>query len=171
MKQFRWLAAAALVVTMGFALAACGGDDDDEDGSDVTPGAVSTQPASATEPASTAEPTAEATEPEGDATEPAGDGVDNISVTAADFSFSTDAESVAPGSVVMVAFSNTGSAPHTLTFYADEEYTEAIPAGDSGQVSGGSSVNFTFEAPESGDDVYYRCEVHPAQMQGELAVE
>ena len=149
--------------TLAIGLAACGDDDDDGDDGDTTP-AVSTQPAAATEPAG------DPTEADGGATEPAGGGVENLTVTAADFSFSADADSVAPGTVVEVAFSNSGAAPHTLTFYTDAEYTEPIPAGDSGQVSAGASVNFTFEAPDDGT-AFYRCELHPAQMEGELAIE
>ncbi len=162
----RLVLGAMLTATLiaGTALVACGGDDDDDGGDGDAPTAVSTQPAAATEPAS------EATEPATDATEPAGDGVENLSVTASDFSFDANLTSVSAGAVVEVAFSNSGSAPHTLTFYTDAEHTDAIPGGDSDQVAGGGSVNFTFEAPESGS-AFYRCEVHPAQMEGELTIE
>jgi plastocyanin len=151
--------AGALV--MSFAFVACG-DDDDDDGDAGGPAA------GITEAATQAVDTPAADTPAAET--PAGDGVENLTVTAADFSFSADISSVAPGSVVEVAFTNSGSAPHTLTFYTDAEYTDAIPGGDSDRVSGGGSVNFTFEAPEDGTG-FYRCEVHPAQMMGELAVE
>ena len=154
-----------VAVITGASLAGCGGDDDDDGGAgDITP-AASTQPAAATEPA-----VGSTQQPAGNATEPAGDGVENLTVTAADFSFDADLTSVAAGSVVQVAFSNSGSSPHTLTFYTDAEHTDAIPGGDSERVPGGDSVIFTFEAPESGS-AFYRCEVHPSQMEGELTID
>lgn len=157
----------ALLIT---GLAACGGDDDSDDGG-TTPPPESTQAAVQTEPAGAAtEPAGNATEPAGNATEPAGDGLESLTVTASDFAFDADLTSVAAGSVVQVAFSNNGSSPHTLTFYTDADYTEAIPGGDSGQLASGGSFNFTFEAPEDGT-VFYRCEVHPDQMEGELTID
>jgi plastocyanin len=142
--------AAALVLGAG----ACGGDDDDESDSDAEP----------TSAATTASTT----------TSGGGDGgseeVIPVDIIAQDFEFQADVETVAPDSVIAVSFTNNGSAPHTVNFYTDEEYSDPIPGAESGQISAGGSVNFTFESPESGT-AYYRCEVHPTQMQGGLAVE
>jgi plastocyanin len=151
--------AIALCALIGSLLVAgaCGGDDEDEDGGAATPAETTV--------AATAAPTTDAGGGDGGEAE-----VIPVDITAQDFEFEADVTTVAPEAVIAVTFTNDGSAPHTVNFYSDEEYSEAIPAAESGQVSGGESVNFTFEALASGT-MYYRCEVHPQQMQGGLAIE
>jgi len=61
--------------------------------------------------------------------------------------------------------------PDTVTFYTDEDFTQPVSGGDSGNVSGGGAKDFSFTAPSSGDALYYRCEIHPTQMQGELSLQ
>ena len=94
-----------------------------------------------------------------------------IAATAKDFSLALDKDSVTKGSEVDVSFKNEGSATHTITFYTDDAYTDAVSGGDSGRVNGGGSKSFSFTAPADGDELYYRCEVHPTQMKGELSLQ
>jgi plastocyanin len=101
------------------------------------------------------------------ATQPAGDG--GVTVTATDFSFSPAEVEATAGEALSLTLQNDGSAPHTLTVYSDEEYTTEVAGADTGQVNGGESGDFevTFDAA---GDYYFRCEVHPSQMQGEIVV-
>jgi plastocyanin len=141
MRLFRIsLLLAASFVLVG-AVAACG-DDDDDGGGD-----------------------------EGAATTPAGGGgaANEASVEAKDFSFEPDTVLVTAGEDVTVTLVNTGSAPHTLTVYTDEDYQDAVDGADTGTVNGGESGEFTVSF--EGGEYYFRCEVHPSQMQGELEAE
>jgi plastocyanin len=149
--KLRWIALAAVSLVVATAFVACG-DDDDDDGGD----------GGGTTPAATA--------PSGSTPSSGGGVTENIAFEAEDFSFSTETTSVPPGATINVDFTNNGSAPHTLTFYEDDAYTSPISGADSGQVSGGESTSFSFTSLASGE-LYYRCEVHPSQMQGELAIE
>jgi plastocyanin len=168
MKRLGWKAlVVSAAIVAGAAFAACSDDDDDpaDPAGGISPAAETT----AAETPAAETPAAAATSAEGGDDE-GGDGVESLTITATDFAFEADASSVAPGSVVEVSFSNNGSAQHTVTFYTDDAYTDAIPGGDSDRVPAGQSLNFTFEAPDNGS-VFYRCEVHPSQMEGELTVE
>jgi plastocyanin len=129
---------------IGAALTGCGGDDDDDDGAATAP-----------VPAATSGDRDSST----------------LTVTARDFSFDVSLSSLEKGAAVEVEFNNAGSAPHTVTFYTDEDYTQPVADGDSGQVPGGGNAAFSLNVPAEGDDLYYRCEVHPSQMQGELPLE
>ncbi|HYY82563.1 MAG TPA: cupredoxin domain-containing protein [Actinomycetes bacterium] len=85
-------------------------------------------------------------------------GARQVDVHAADFNFSPNDASVAPGG--KVAFSNQGKAPHTLTF---DDVTL-----DTGTVQPGASATLT--APAKPGSYSYHCNVHPAKMQGVLVV-
>lgn len=156
-----------ITACLGIALVACGGDDENKAGG-TTPAAGSTT-AAPTKAAGTT-PSAASTTAAPTTAAGSGSGTEALSVTAKDFSFALDKSSVTKGSQVDVAFENQGSAPHTINFYTDEAYTKPIADAESGRVSGGGSKAFTFTAPADGTAAYYRCEVHPAQMQGEITL-
>ena len=97
--------------------------------------------------------------------------VDNLQISAKDFSFKANLTSVHPGAPgVDVSFKNEGSATHTLTFYTDADFKTKLGSADSSKIAGGGSVGFPFIPPDGAKSVYYRCEIHPTQMKGELAV-
>jgi plastocyanin len=172
MKRFGYLAAFALfVVVAGTALAACGDDNNDNGNDNAT---TTTRPTTAATSAATAARTgtAAATTPAaGGGAATSTTGATTLNVTAKDFSFDIDKDSIPAGGTIDVAFKNDGQAPHTITFYTDEDYTQKVSGGDSDIVNGGQSKNFTFTAPSSGDELYYRCEIHPTQMKGELKLQ
>ncbi|MBI5288827.1 MAG: hypothetical protein HY873_07630 [Chloroflexi bacterium] len=161
MRKTGWALMAASVVVLSIAFAACSDNEDDGDGGGVTPG-VNTPRAGGDATTPTSSTPGQGGSEAGSAT---------IAATAKDFSFSLDKASIQKEATVEVELMNTGSAPHTLTFYTDEEYSDPVPGGDSGNVSAGASANFSFQAPSDGDEVYYRCEVHPTQMKGEIGLE
>ena len=88
-----------------------------------------------------------------------------ITITAKDFSFSADDVNVSKGDTVAITFKNSGSATHTLTFYTDDAYTNPIAGADTGNVNGGSTKTLTVKADAG---LYYRCNIHPTQMKGEI---
>jgi len=88
-----------------------------------------------------------------------------MTITAKDFSFSADDVNVSKGDTVAITFNNDGSATHTLTFYSDDAYANPIAGADTGSVSAGSTTTLTVKADVG---LYYRCNIHPAQMKGEI---
>lgn len=156
MIRLRWmLPPVAMLALTGSALVACGGDDGGSDNGGSDNVAATATPAAAGGEATTA--------PEGESVE--------LGATAADFSFTLDKDALSKSSNVIATLTNSGSAPHTLTFYTDKGYTEPLSSADSGQISGGDIGGFSFTTPADGDELYYRCEVHPSQMQGEIGLE
>jgi plastocyanin len=97
----------------------------------------------------------------------AGGSQKQITITAKDFSFSTDAVEVRMGDALAITFKNSDSVPHTLTFYSDSAYRDAIAGGDSGSVGGGATMTFTIIADAN---LFYRCNIHPSQMEGEIDI-
>lgn len=86
-------------------------------------------------------------------------------ITAKDFFFSADAVDVAKGDTIAVTFKNSGAAAHTLAFYSDGPYKNAIAGGDTGSVSGGATKTLTVAADVG---LFYRCNIHPTRMQGKI---
>jgi plastocyanin len=93
-----------------------------------------------------------------------------ISVVAADFSFDPIELEATEGDPITVAVTNAGTQPHTLTVYSDEQFTEAVEGADTGNISGGGTGEFTTTFDEAGK-YFFRCDIHPNQMEGELIVQ
>lgn len=157
------LAAAALIGS------ACGGGGSSDKTSTPAGGATTaTQPASA---ATTAPTKAATSAPAEGATvaSTARTEVDSLTVTAKDFSFTLDLTSIHPGAPgVDVVFQNSGATVHQVAFYEDAGYTKKIA--ESQPVAPGGSSGFPFIPPTGATSVFYRCEIHPTQMFGELKV-
>jgi len=147
--------AAILLLILALGVAACGDDDDDtgDGGTDAT----------ATE--DTGDGGADATATEDAGGDDGGDGgVTFVEVDAADFSFLPNALDVDAGIDLTFVLSNADSAPHTLTVYSDADFTEAVVGADTGNVPGGTVGEFVTTLDAGG--YFFRCEVHPSQMQG-----
>jgi plastocyanin len=138
---------ATLVLISGLAFSACGGDDDDD-------GGAPTQVASGTGSAVSATATQ------------GGGGATFVEVDAADFSFSPGAVTAEAGVDLTFAIANTGSATHTFTLYGDSDYSEAVEGGDSGNIVSGTVGEFNLTLDEG--EYFFRCEIHPSQMEGTL---
>ena len=146
MKLVRLAFVMMLAVLVVAAVAACG--DDDEDGGD-----------NGGEPAAT---TPSVTDDE------AGGG-EEVTVEAVDLGFDPEDVTVPADLEVVVKLNNTGAASHTLDVYADEGFTEPIDGASTGNVSGGEEGEFT--ATFATGEYFFRCEIHPGQMQGTLTAE
>ena len=166
----RFVLVMAVVLGLGaLAFSACGGDDDNNDnGGGSTP---QTTRATGSPTRAAASPTAASgTTPVAETPVSAGGGATSVTITAKDFSFDPDEAEVNAGEAVTFTLKNEGSAPHTLTFYSDEDFTQAIDGATTERVSAGSSDEFTTTFATAGE-VYFRCEVHPTQMKGEVKVQ
>lgn len=141
---------AILLLVFALALTACGGDDDD----DATGGDT------------TATPSQAAGDDGGD---DGGNAVTFVEIDAADFSFSPDAVDVAADTELTFVLANTGSAPHTLDVYTDEGYSEPVEGASTGNVPGGTVRDF--KATLAAGDYFFRCELHPGQMQGTITAQ
>jgi plastocyanin len=156
MKLLRVLLLLSASLLLVAAVSACGDDDDDdEDNGDGA--AATTAPADDGDDAATTAPA------------DGGGGEGTVEVEAQDFAFVPASFAVTADEEVTVTVNNTGSAPHTLTVYTDEEYTDAVTDADTGTLNGGETGEFT--ATFSGGEYYFRCEVHPGQMTGQLEAE
>ena len=142
---------------------ACGGDDETDTGEPDATAAPATQTQDEETPEATAEPTPTATAQ-------ATPGLDDeVQVQAADFSFDPASFAVPAGVPVKIEVRNAGAFPHTLTVYSDQEYTAGVEGADTGNISSGENaeVTTTFEAGE----YFFRCEIHPTQMEGDLTAQ
>jgi plastocyanin len=95
-----------------------------------------------------------------------GGGVQTLEISAEGLAFSTDVLMAEPGEVE-VEFTNNAGFPHNFSVYHDEAYTDSLAAGEI--ISEGTDVVELGEL--AAGEYYFRCDVHPAQMQGELTVE
>ena len=158
------LTLAGLMVGLAVVAGACGSDDN-KTATSTSGAASSSSPARAGTAASGA---GAPTTPAGGATTAAGGG---LNVTAQDFSFTPDTLKATKGSTITINFSNQGSATHTLTLYTDENFTKKLASGDTDRVSAGGSKTISVPIPSDSGDLYFRCEVHPSLMKGEVSVD
>ncbi len=184
MNLARMAAVGAALITLSLMAMSCGGGgDDSDDGVDVTPAAATaTRPAPAGTSTPEAEDTSEpAASPTGVATSmpptsvpaTAAPSVDALAVSAGDFAFSPNAIIVTGANDTKITMTNTGSAPHTMTVYRDQAFTQGIALAQTQPVAGGASDDFTLSSADIGaaTQLFFRCEVHPSQMQGTIAVQ
>jgi plastocyanin len=184
-KLLRAAALTAALVMVTIAAAACGGHDDaGVDGDDATatvtrPASTATREATATQeaedtPAPASSPTAAPTSAPPTSVPPtAAPSVDSLNVSAADFAFSPSALTVNGANDTNITLTNTGITPHSMKIYRDQAFTDAVPLAETQQIAGGASDDFTLTSVNVGvaTQLFFRCEVHPAQMQGTIAVQ
>jgi len=56
-----------------------------------------------------------------------------------------------------------------MTVYADDKYADKVQGADTGTISAGKNGQFTVTFDKAGD-FFFRCEIHPTQMKGQIAV-
>ncbi len=143
------IALAGLACIVLVTAAACGDDDDDPNGPTDT---------GSTPNVATTQDNVEPTSPEPD-----------VSVVATDFAFAPSTLEASAGEAVTITFQNDGAAPHTMTVYEDEEYETPLAGADTQQVAAGASGGLTVTFPDA-QTYFFRCEVHPTQMEGTIDV-
>ena len=92
-------------------------------------------------------------------------------MTARDFEFGPDEIKASNGETLNLTLSNQGATPHTFTVYRDQDYTQPLSGADTGLVDAGGTKQISFTVPADSGDLYFRCTVHPTQMQGEIKIE
>jgi len=143
-RIFLLFAVVATIALLGFA---CGDDDDDDTSGDDGGEATSAAPA--------------------DTGEGDDGGATSFDIEATDFAFEPNQFTVPVGEAVTFNYTNDSGTPHTFTVYTDEEYTDEL-GGTEDQDATTEMVELTFDAAQ---DYYFRCELHPQQMQGEIVAE
>lgn len=128
------------MVTMAFV--ACGDDDD------------TTTPTKAASAATTA----------------GGSGAAKVTVVATDFAFAPSKIDVKAGAATEITLSNNGQAPHSLSIYADKDFKTKADGGTIATTNASAKGTTNFTPPAGATALFFRCEVHPAQMQGEISV-
>lgn len=159
MKKSVWLFLVAGALLSALAVAACGGDDNEDTGDNQSPaattGAAGTRTPAATSPGSAGN----------DQTPPAG-GENTVNVKTQNFAFDPAEITVPAGEPITFNFTNADSVRHTFTLYLDEGYTQAIDGGSASADTPEITVSFVDPG-----DYFFRCEVHPTQMEGVLTAE
>jgi heme/copper-type cytochrome/quinol oxidase subunit 2 len=103
------------------------------------------------------------------ATAPAATPQTNINLVAANISFDLSAITVPAGAKITVDFVNRdGGVPHNFAVYNDS--TAAMPVFVGQIITGPATVTYTFTAPPTPGNYFFRCDIHPAQMTGTLVV-
>lgn len=91
-----------------------------------------------------------------------------VAIAAENFGFSTETVTVPAGAEVRIEFDNRDDGvPHNVAVYTDATASEAIFVGEI--VTGPTRVAYTFTAPETPGNYFFRCDVHPA-MHGAFIV-
>lgn len=150
MKRFWMLAALLAALALTLAAAGCGDDDDDDGGDDGGGDSTPTEAASEN-----------------------GDDIEaqTVSVIIADFAYTPPEFTVAAGAEVTFDVTNDDEVSHTFTVYEDEAYSEAretdIEVAGSAVATAAAGTGEVFEA----GDYFFRCELHPTQMEGTFTAE
>ena len=85
-----------------------------------------------------------------------------LTIEARDFQFAECKCQVRQGQVAQIRLMNKGSAPHSFRAYEDDEYKEAVDGAGIQPVEPGQSGTTTLNPPEAVNELFFRCEVHPA---------
>ncbi len=153
MSRYAMLGLLALAVTAAL-VAACGGSDSAK--SNVPVAGVK---AEATRTSASAAPTARGR-------------AEDLRVSAKEFSFTLNPTSIHKGPHgVHVSLRNDGAEAHSIAFYIDGNFNKPLVGATSDNVTAGASADFSFIPLENATIVYYRCDIHPVQMHGQLTVE
>lgn len=92
-----------------------------------------------------------------------------INLTAAGMSFNLGNISVSAGAKVTINFNNQDTGiQHNFALYTDSTASKSIFVGQ--MVTGPGMVTYTFTAPSTPGNYFFRCDVHPTVMIGTFTV-
>jgi plastocyanin len=102
-------------------------------------------------------------------TSPSGGNTVQVTLTARNIAFDKSTITVPAGSTVVMVFNNMDSGvPHNFALYTDLHATSRIFVGDFN--TGPKTVTYTFTAPATPGNYFFRCDVHPETMTGTFTV-
>lgn len=94
----------------------------------------------------------------------------NVAISAQSMAFNTNLITVPAGATVKVNFNNLESGvPHSFSVYTNSAATTPIFVGST--INGVSSITYSFTAPSTPGTYFFRCDVHPSQMNGNFVVQ
>lgn len=126
----------------------------------ITPAATATATPTTTTPAVTTSPPATTTTAAGQAV--------TIDLTAEGFAFDKSIITVPAGASVTILFTNMDNAPHNFALYTDSSAQTSIFVG---RIITNSTATYTFTAPSTPGNYFFRCDVHPTMMTGTFIVQ
>jgi plastocyanin len=92
-----------------------------------------------------------------------------VDLVAKNIAFDKKTISVPSGAKITVNFDNQDTGiPHNFAVYQDQSATKAIFKGD--VITGPKKTTYTFTAPSKPGTYFFRCDIHPTQMTGQLIV-
>jgi plastocyanin len=109
------------------------------------------------------------TTPTATMTNPPSGGAVTIDLVAKNIAFDKSTITVPAGSQVTVNFDNEDSGiPHNFAVYTNSQATTPIFKGEI--ITGVAKTTYTFTAPSTPGDYWFRCDVHPTIMNGPFKV-
>jgi plastocyanin len=90
---------------------------------------------------------------------------ERVKIKAKNFAFDVSTITVPAGSRVIVEFENEDGVPHNVAFYTSPSLSATIYQGEI--VTGPRTITYTFTAPVTPGNYYFRCDVHP-EMDGQF---
>jgi plastocyanin len=91
-----------------------------------------------------------------------------IDLVAQNMAFNKSTITVPAGASVTMNFDNKDSIPHNFALYTDSSATTSIFVGT---IITSSKTTYTFTAPSTPGNYFFRCDVHPTSMTGTFIVE
>jgi glucose dehydrogenase/plastocyanin len=129
----------------------------------------SASPAASPSPSPSPEATAPPAASPSSSVSPAGDAA-TIDLVAQNIAFDKDTITVSAGAQVTVNFNNMDSGiPHNFAVYTDNSANQVIFKGDI--ITGPATTTYTFTAPTTPGTYFFRCDIHPATMNGQFIVQ
>lgn len=93
-----------------------------------------------------------------------------IDLTAQNIAFDKSTITVGAGDEVMINFDNKdNNVPHNFSVYTDSTATKLIFQGEI--ITGPKTISYTFVAPNTPGNYFFRCDVHPTMMTGTFIVQ
>ncbi|MFY9195217.1 MAG: cupredoxin domain-containing protein [Methanoculleus sp.] len=132
---------------------------------------TTTVAATTTTVAATTTPTVtNTTTPAATTTTVAAGGTATVDLSAKNIAFNKSTITVPAGADVTVDFDNEDDGiPHNFAVYTDSSATDTIFSGET--ITGPDTTTYTFTAPSDPGTYYFRCDVHPEQMNGDFVVQ
>ncbi len=175
MRNLSRLVSLLVLVSLPVLVAACGPTEPEPAATPATEGLYGRTPPAGLPPAtvgiSTAVPPVAPNPTEAASSETAEAGAEaQVQLTAENIAFDKDTITVPAGSHVVVESTNNDSVPHNFAVYVSESAEEQIFVGE--RVTGpNETITYEFDAPSEPGDYFFRCDVHPQQVTGQLVVE